>query len=140
MLLEPGSTLASYIPATAMDHRIAREQSATRFGGFKQQINRRMKMGSMRLLMAAALVASVPSVSFAFGPMPDVGQQVRGVSSAPLVEVGCKRRHSKRCGAMNRVDVFQRNNANVDIRSRRGDRNDVFIDQRNRADVDIDSG
>jgi hypothetical protein len=99
----------------------------------------------MRLLTAAALVAFAPATSFAFAPMGDVGQQVRGVSSAPVVEVGGCDWQSKRCGKRNRgarnwVGVYQRNNADVDIRSGWRSRNDVSIDQRNRADVDIDSG
>ena len=102
-------------------------------------------MRSIRLLMTAALVASAPSLSFAFGPMPDLGQQVRGVSSAPVVEVGGCNWHPKRCGARNRsarnsVGIYQNNYADVDVRSRWRNRNDVSIDQRNQADVDIDAG
>ena len=97
----------------------------------------------MRLLAFATVVALVPATSFAFTPMADIGQLVRAGSTG-VVDVGCKwQKRNKHCGgeeygARNRVGIYQRNDANVDIGS--GWRNDVFIDQRNQADVDIDSG
>jgi hypothetical protein len=99
----------------------------------------------MRKLALAALVAFAPATSFAFGPMMDIGQQVREVSSAPVLEVGGCKRHWKHCGkrkrgARNRVDIDQRNYADVDIHSGYKSRNDVYIDQRNQAYVDIDTG
>ncbi len=90
----------------------------------------------MKKIALAALVAFAPATSFAFAPM-DIGQQVRGAASASVVEVGGCKWHKKNCGKKNRVDIRQRNNANVDIQSKWPARNDVFIDQRNQADVDI---
>lgn len=90
----------------------------------------------MRKFVLAALVAFAPATSFAFAPM-DVGHQVREFSSATVMEVGGCKSHGKRCHTRNRVDIYQRNHADVDVQSRSRSRNDVFIDQRNRADVII---
>ena len=113
----------------------------------------------MRKLALAALVAFAPATSFAFGPMSDIRPQMRGVSTAPVVEVGGCNPHWAHCGkknrrARNRVDIDQNNYADVDISSdygcnsnwdhcgkrKRGARNRVDIDQNNYADVDIRSG
>ena len=113
----------------------------------------------MRKLALAALVAFAPATSFAFGPMVDIGPQVRGVSTAPVIEVGGCNSHWEHCGkkkrrARNRVDIYQNNYADVDIHSgygcnshwghcgkkKRRARNRVDIDQSNYADVDIHSG
>ena len=96
----------------------------------------------MRKLALAALVAFAPATSFAFGPLSDIGPQMRGVSAAPVVEVGGCNPHWDRCGkknrrARNRVDIDQNNYADVDIRSGKRSRNDVYIDQSNDANVDI---
>ena len=101
----------------------------------------------MRKLALAALVAFAPATSFAFGPMSDIGPQMRGVSAAPVVEVGGCNPHWDRCGkknrkarnrgARNRVDIDQNNYADVDIRSGQRGRNDVDIDQSNDANVNI---
>lgn len=91
----------------------------------------------MKKFALAALVAFAPATSFAFAPMGDIGQQVRGVSSAPVLEVGGCKWKKKNCHTKNQVDIWQRNNANVDIRSKRGSRNEVYVDQYNDANVDI---
>ena len=90
----------------------------------------------MRRFALAALAAFAPATSFAFAPLSDIGQQVRSVSPAAIVEVGgCN--WNRPCGARNQVGIWQRNRADVDIRSNRRSRNEVFIDQRNHADVDV---
>lgn len=90
----------------------------------------------MRKFALAALVAFAPATSFAFAPM-DIGQQVRGVSSTAVMEVGGCKWHKRGCDGRNRVGIHQRNRANVDIQAKRRNRNDVMIDQRNWADVDV---
>jgi hypothetical protein len=96
----------------------------------------------MRKLALAAVVAFAPATSFAFGPMVDIGPQVRGVSTAPVIEVGGCNSHWGHCGkkkrrARNRVDIDQSNYADVDIHSGKRSRNNVYIQQSNDAYVNI---
>ena len=97
----------------------------------------------MRKYALAALVAFNPATTLAFVPMADIGQQVRAVSSSPVMEVGCKSQKNcrgKNRGSNNWVGINQGNEANVNSRSQLGSRNGVYIDQRNQADVGIDAG